>query len=574
MRALTRLALCVSLVVSIGSIGSTAQANDASAPQAAACTSSVGAGIPPLLSVPSGLPGFHAAWYGQSGYMSLCPGDTMIATVAMYNSGSAGWVKGVLGQVGYLGTWNPTPGQDQPSVLGGDGQLGSPNTGWPRYNRVAIQPAEYVGPNQVAWFQFGIRAPLTPGTYDLYIRPLIEGAGWMEDYGIFWRITVSGTARHVRIVSSLPLQGGQAANTRAMVNAIRMALDETGNSAGGVAIDWVSLDDSNSATGLPDPDIEAANAARAAADPAVIAYIGPFNSYAAKRSIPILCQAGIAMISPTNTLPSLTKPGFGLPDEPARYYPGCARNYARVIPTDELIGTAIAVLGARLGLHKAYVLAEPGGVYSQFTVSTFVARAAQLGIASVGREDIPPPDSTAATAIAARIVAAGADLVYDSGGTIPTPMHAWILQALRAAGSTAAFLGGPDFPSPGFLLPAAGVAAEGAYAVDYLRPDSYVGPGAAWAGRYQARFGALSLADRFAINAFEATNVILAAMNGAAGSVDRATVRANVMATRNFDGALGRWSFDANGDTTLASYSIVRVAGGVWLTTGVVSAAP
>lgn len=46
MRALTRLALCVSLVVSIGSIGSTAQANDASAPQAAACTSSVGAGIP------------------------------------------------------------------------------------------------------------------------------------------------------------------------------------------------------------------------------------------------------------------------------------------------------------------------------------------------------------------------------------------------------------------------------------------------------------------------------------------------------------------------------------------------
>jgi hypothetical protein len=144
--------------------------------------------------VPSGIPGFHAAWYGQSGYMTLCPGDTQTATVAMYNSGSNGWVRGVLGQVGYLGTWNPIPGQDQPSVLGGDGQLGSPDTGWPRYNRVAIQPANYVGPNQVAWFQFNIRAPQIPGTYDLYIRSLIEGAQWMEDYGIFWRITVPASA--------------------------------------------------------------------------------------------------------------------------------------------------------------------------------------------------------------------------------------------------------------------------------------------------------------------------------------------------------------------------------------------
>jgi hypothetical protein len=108
----------------------------------------------------------------------------------MYNSGSAGWVKGVMGQAGYLGTWKPIPGQDQPSVLGGDGQLGSPATGWPRYNRVAVQPADYVGPNQVAWFQFAVRGPANPGTYDVYIRPLIEGAQWMEDFGIFWRIVV------------------------------------------------------------------------------------------------------------------------------------------------------------------------------------------------------------------------------------------------------------------------------------------------------------------------------------------------------------------------------------------------
>ena len=187
-------ATCVAILMGAALFGTAGATEHPITPTSAAtCTSSVGPGIPPPASVPSGLPGFHAAWYGQSGYMTLCPGDTSTATVAIYNSGSRGWVSGVLGEVAYLGTWNPSPGQDQPSVFGGDGTNGSPNTGWPRYNRVAVQPAPYVGPTQVAWFQFAVRAPTAPGTYGFYIRPLIEGAQWMEDYGIFWQITVPDT---------------------------------------------------------------------------------------------------------------------------------------------------------------------------------------------------------------------------------------------------------------------------------------------------------------------------------------------------------------------------------------------
>jgi endoglucanase len=122
--------------------------------------------------------------------MTLCPGTEATATVAYYNSGSLGWVGGRMGEVAYLGTWNPSPGQDQPSALGGDGTHGSPDTGWPRYNRLATQPAAYVGPGQIAWFQFRVRAPQTPGRYTLALRPLIEGSSWLEDYGVFWAITV------------------------------------------------------------------------------------------------------------------------------------------------------------------------------------------------------------------------------------------------------------------------------------------------------------------------------------------------------------------------------------------------
>ena len=172
----------------------------ATPPTAADCVSSVGPGIPPPASISSGIPGFHAAWYGQSGYPTLCPGERSTAVVAFYNTGSRGWVSGRLGEVAYLGTWGPEPGQDRASPLGGDGAAGSPSTGWPRYNRVAVQPAPYVGPGQVAWFQFTVIAPSIPGTYRLSIRPLIEGAQWMEDYGVFWYITVAGAAP----VGSLP----------------------------------------------------------------------------------------------------------------------------------------------------------------------------------------------------------------------------------------------------------------------------------------------------------------------------------------------------------------------------------
>src|SRR6202007_1602246 len=60
----------------------------------APCVASSGPGIAPPATVPSGVPGFHASWYGQSGYPTLCPGQRTTATVAFYNSGSRGWGSG------------------------------------------------------------------------------------------------------------------------------------------------------------------------------------------------------------------------------------------------------------------------------------------------------------------------------------------------------------------------------------------------------------------------------------------------------------------------------------------------
>ncbi|MEP6694225.1 MAG: hypothetical protein ABJB39_06240, partial [Chloroflexota bacterium] len=130
---------------------------------AAECPLRVGPGIPPPTSLPSGIPGYHAAWYGQSGYPTLCPGQISNAVVAYYNSGSLGWNYAPF-EVAFLGTSGPNPGQDQPSILGGDGTQGTVNTRWAVYNRPAAMPISftaagafgYVGPGQVAWFQFSV----------------------------------------------------------------------------------------------------------------------------------------------------------------------------------------------------------------------------------------------------------------------------------------------------------------------------------------------------------------------------------------------------------------------------------
>lgn len=157
---------------------------------AAACAGQFGPGIPPPPVPATGLPGYHAAWYGQSGYARMCAGQQSPFTVAFLNTGSLGWHGGKMGQSAYLGTSGPVPGQDKPSLLGGDGTLGTPNTGWPRFDRVAAQPTPYVGPGQVVWFRFVLQAPTTPGWYRLHLRPLIEGAQWLEDQGIYWQVTV------------------------------------------------------------------------------------------------------------------------------------------------------------------------------------------------------------------------------------------------------------------------------------------------------------------------------------------------------------------------------------------------
>ena len=110
----------------------------------------------------------------------------------------------------------------------------------------------------------------------------------------------------IKFVSSWPMTGASEQIGGDSAEAVRMALEDFGNAAGGFALEYEALDDGIAANqGGWDAGKEAENANLVVNDPDAMVYIATYNSGAAKISIPILNQAvpPLAMISPANTDP-------------------------------------------------------------------------------------------------------------------------------------------------------------------------------------------------------------------------------------------------------------------------------
>lgn len=365
----------------------------------------------------------------------------------------------------------------------------------------------------------------------------------------------SGQGTTIKIVSSLPRTGSSKGQTDTIVNAIRMALEEVNYSVAGFTITYEDMDDATAAKGQWDAGKEAENANKAVADPDVMVYIGTFNSGAAKVSIPILCKANLVMISPANTYPGLTKPGKGEPNEPDVYYPDCKRNYTRVVPADDLQGAVGASWAKELGAKRVYVL-DDTQLYGHGLAVVFAESAKKIGLEVVGGPDGIDAQASDYRALAQKIKETNPDLVYFGGITQQNAGKLW--QDLREVLGDEVKLMGPDGIFEQAFLDAAGDAAEGTYVTfGGVPPDKLQDEGAIWYQKYKEKFG--SEPEPYAVYGYEAAKVALDAIRRA-GVKDRAAIRDAVFATKEFKGALGTWSFDQYGDTTLTTMSgnIVR----------------
>jgi hypothetical protein len=120
--------------------------------------------IRPAFAVPP-LGAYGATFESQAPYPNASASGTVEWTVALRNTGSAGWYRGVDGA--------------QASLILDDGTV------------VAVQSTQYVGPGQVGWFTAHFRAPNEAGTHTIRLHPAINGRGPLPDLGLYTLVTVT-----------------------------------------------------------------------------------------------------------------------------------------------------------------------------------------------------------------------------------------------------------------------------------------------------------------------------------------------------------------------------------------------
>ena len=141
--------------------------------------------------------GFHSRWVSESPFPTVDPGQTTPGmTITFRNAGTRSWRRGVVGEQATLG------------INGDDRTLAAYGVSWPTPDRPAIQTEAVVAPGQNATFTFAMRGPATPGTYQLHLRPVVDGVTWMEDEGVFMYITVRGAVTRVPTLTATTIQGG------------------------------------------------------------------------------------------------------------------------------------------------------------------------------------------------------------------------------------------------------------------------------------------------------------------------------------------------------------------------------
>jgi len=370
----------------------------------------------------------------------------------------------------------------------------------------------------------------------------------------------SGSPETLRIYSSLPLTGSSAGQAITLVNAINLALEQQTKDGvvcdGKFKIEYTSLDDATAAAGKWDAAKEQENANKAVADPDAMVYIGTFNSGAARVSIPILNQAQpgpLVMVSPANTAVDLTKGA-----DTAKYYPTGKRNYTRVVAADDFQGAFAAKWAAKLGAKNVYIL-DDTEVYGKGVADQFQKNAEADGLKVAGRDGI---DGKAADykALATKIAGTNPDMIYYGG--ITQNNAGQLLKDIRAAGIKAPFMGPDGILEQAFIDAAGADVAEGTYATIAGAPfDKLPEKGKKFYDDYQKKYNGKP--EAYAIYGFEAASVAISALSKTCKK-DRAAVNDALFGTKDFEGVLGKWSFDENGDTTLISMIGNQVTKGQW----------
>jgi branched-chain amino acid transport system substrate-binding protein len=362
------------------------------------------------------------------------------------------------------------------------------------------------------------------------------------------------------IASDLPLQGSSRTQTLQMVEAIRLVLTQANWQAGEFRVGYQSCDDSTAQAGKWDPGKCSQNANAYAQNESMVGLIGTFNSGCAAVIIPVLNRApggGVAMISPANTYVCLTEGGPGCADdEPTKYYPAGTRNYVRVVAHDAYQGAALAEFMQEQGTTSLYILNDREAY--GLGVATNVRNAAEhLGIEVAGFEAWDPRASNY-EALMRKVGQSGADGLF-LGGLIDENGAQVIKDKVKVLGPNTGEvkLYMPDGFTTQQTIDESGVEnTRGAFfSVAGVPVEEFESEQAQqFIQEFEGQLGGEPV-DPYAVYGAQAAQILVEAIGRSDGS--RGSIIEEVFATEVSGGYLGDFSFNENGDPTLASGEVL-----------------
>ena len=357
------------------------------------------------------------------------------------------------------------------------------------------------------------------------------------------------------------MQGSSNAQTIPLVNGIKLALSQANNKAGNFNVKYIELDDSTAAAGKWDPTQTGANARQAAGDSKAVFYIGEFNSGASEVSIPITNQAGLAQVSPANTYVGLTTnlPGSAA-GEPQKYYPTGTRNYLRIVPIDSIQAASDLMAMKQAGCTRVAV-ANDKEAYGTGLATLLGLEKGMYGVNIVSNTGIDP-NAANFRSYASTIATQGANCFFFAG--IVSNGAVQITKDVHTAIPTAKVFGGDGVCTSSFTQASQGGVPA---AIDKLiectvatqNLSAYPG-GKQFIADYKKAYGVTD-PDPYAIYGYEAMQLGLQtiARLGTDGS-NKADVLKALFALKDTSSVLGTFGFNKDGDTTLKSYGLYKVA--------------
>ncbi|WP_438348066.1 ABC transporter substrate-binding protein [Paenibacillus sp. FA6] len=323
----------------------------------------------------------------------------------------------------------------------------------------------------------------------------------------------------IRIGLAAPISGTQAQYGQAFKNGAELAAAQI-NDAGGIngkKVEIVIQDDKGDSN-------EAVNVAnKLVSDKSILAVVGHFNSSATLATAPVYNKNKIVQISPSSSAPGVTDAG----------------EYTfRVITTDAFQADYLADWSKELGYGKVALIYEQSD-FGLGLLDVYQKSAPDNNINIVAAEAYNPGDKDFST-ILTKIKDKQPEAIFIGGFYNEAALIAQQAQKLNL---DVDFIGVDSLYSEA-LFELGGDSVEGLKLIGFFYPGGDNEAATKFADDYQATYN--SKPDTYAAYSYVATSVVIEAIKEK--GADRESIKTYLESLKDYKGATGVLSFDANGD--------------------------